>query len=217
MLPSVVFETPQRPFAKNWPLHLIIAGLLLIWILLFIRPVDWMDWLLENALPVIFIVTIALLYRKFTFNNVSYLLMVIYLALHLTGAHYAYESAPIDFWYRQTFHTQHGVSDRIVHFAFGCLLAYPIQELLVRTLKLGSLGSYITTFAIIMACSAIFEIMEMVVGQIANPQLAEKYLGLQGDPLDSQKDMVMALIGVLLALGWLLFFRYNRYKKHRHE
>jgi len=205
---SSIWKSHQIPFAQNWPLHLFITVFVLYWIWMAVHPVDMTDFLLESALPLIVTVVIAFMYKHFTFNNISHLLITVYLMLHLTGAHYAYKYAPLDFWYKNTFHSEHGVSDWIVHFSFGLLMVYPLQDILFRLAKTRLIWIHAIAFTVIMAVSAIFEILEMVVGFVANPQLGQQYLGLQGDVLDTQKDMLMALIGSLIGIGWMVCYRF---------
>jgi putative membrane protein len=198
----MMFRNSQAvKFTKNWPLHIMIAVFVLVWILLAIKPIDRQDWLVENALLVLFIGVLAFMYRKFAFSNVSYLLITLFFILHAVGAHYAYKSTPLDFWAKNTFHFKRGVYDRVVHLSFGLLIAAPVLEMAVRLLKLRKVWAYTVTFTVLMAFSALYEIGEFLVGAISNPQLAANYMGLQDDPLDTQKDMFLVLIGFLLFLG----------------
>jgi putative membrane protein len=51
------------------------------------------------------------------------------------------------------------------------------------------------------AGSAIFEIIEMVIAKLVNPEAGAAYLGTQGDIWDAQMDMTMALTGSIVAFG----------------
>ncbi len=186
---------------------------ILIWVLTAINPVDWKDWIIENIFLVLFIGILAVLYRTFAFSNTSYLLITVFFTLHAIGAHYAYRDTPVDDLFKQIFNTKRGGYDRIVHLAFGLLIAYPIREAVIRLMKLRKIWLYAVTFATILASIALFEIIEMWVALLMSPQLAAKYLGLKGDPLDTQKDMNMALLGVLLAIGLMTFLSYLRNRK----
>lgn len=212
---SWLFRSHDIPFKQNWPLHIMIAVFVIVWVITAINPVDWKDWLLENILPVLLIGALAFLYRAFPFNNVSYLLITVFLILHAIGAHYTYQHTPVDDLIKQIFHTKRGFYDRIVHMAFGLLLAYPMREVAIRAMKLRSIWPYVVTCAVLLASSAFFEIIEMGVSLLAKSQLGAKYLGLQGDPLDTQKDMLMALIGALLSVGLMGWYRYLRHRKLR--
>lgn len=204
----------EIPFRQNRPLQIMIIGFVVIWILLAFRPVDRKDWLLENGVLVLFIGALAILYRKFRFSNFSYLLILIFFTLHAVGAHYAYQNTPIDVWAKQIFHAKRGIYDRIVHLSFGLLIAYPIREVARRVMKLKNFWTYPVAFFVILGSSAFFEIAEMWVVQLADPKLAAQYLGLQGDPFDTQKDMTMTLVGVLLASLWMALVEYFRSRNH---
>jgi putative membrane protein len=203
---SRLFRSHDIPFTKNWPLHVMITVFVLVWGVLAIRPVDWKDWLLENALLLLFVGMLAFLYRTFAFSNISYLLITLFFILHAIGAHYTYQHTPLDVWIKNIFHTKRAIYDRIVHFAFGLLIAFPILETVVRIMKLRSVWSYAVTFAALLAASALFEIVEMLVALLAG-SLGEEYLGLQGDPLDTQKDMAMTVIASFLSIGLISWFR----------
>jgi putative membrane protein len=49
--------------------------------------------------------------------------------------------------------------------------------------------------------SAVYELIEWVVAMIFAPDWAESFLGLQGDPVDGQKDMALATSGSMLSIG----------------
>ncbi|QGQ98984.1 DUF2238 domain-containing protein [Paenibacillus psychroresistens] len=213
---SRLFRNHNTPFTHNRPLHIMIIVFMFIWVLTAIHPVDLKDWIVENVPLILFIGGLAFLYRTFAFSNLSYLLIMVFLVLHAIGAHYAYQHSPIDSWFKTVFHTKRGVYDRIVHLAFGLLIVYPTMEITVRIMKLRSVWSYVVTFGLIMASAAFFEIAEMlVVTLLANPKLAAKYLGFQGDPMDTQKDMLMAMIGAILAIGVIGFLQYRRSCKRK--
>jgi putative membrane protein len=63
-----------------------------------IAPHDRHDWLLENALTVIFAVVLVASYRHLPLSRVSYGLIFLFLCLHQIGAHYTYAKVPYDAW-----------------------------------------------------------------------------------------------------------------------
>ncbi len=77
-----------------------ILWLLLLWMLTAIAPFDRRDWLLENLLVFVYAILLIITYRRFTFSNVSYALFVVFLSLHLVGAHYTYAETPLGFWWK---------------------------------------------------------------------------------------------------------------------
>jgi putative membrane protein len=90
--------------------------------------------------------------------------------------------------------------DRIVHFAYGALLAYPVREALIRLAGVRSIWSYYLPASLILAQSGLFEIIESVVAAFVSPELGSAYLGTQGDEWDAQKDMASAFGGAALAM-----------------
>jgi putative membrane protein len=200
------------PFKKNRPLHLMIIVFVIVWVISAIHPVKWTDWLLDNAVLVLCIGMLALLYRTFAFRNISYFFITLFFILHVMGAHYTYQKTPFDDWINILFHTKRAMYDRIVHFAFGLLLALPVLEVTVRVMKLRSVWAYAVTFAVLLASGALFEILEMLGALLAGDE-GEKYLGLQGDPMDTSKDMAMNLIGSLLSIGLIRWFSHLQHRK----
>ena len=75
----------------------------LLWIGLAIKPKYRADWALENALVVVFIATMAFVFRRFAFSRLSYTLIFLFLCLHEVGAHYTYSEVPYDAWTRALF------------------------------------------------------------------------------------------------------------------
>jgi putative membrane protein len=194
----------------------LLAWYSLLWTVLAVAPRDRQDWLLENLLAVAAVGTLIATYRRFQFSTTSYLLITAFLSLHAVGAHYTYAEVPFGFWLEHTFGLSRNPFDRLVHFGYGFLLAYPLRELLVRLAGVRMFWSYYLAVSGMLAQSGLFEIVEAVVAQIVSPELGAAYLGTQGDEWDAQKDMLAALSGALLCmafavaserLGWSAGFR----------
>ena len=178
----------------------ILAGCYAVWwILLAIHPVDRGDWFLENLLVFAAMAVLVLTYRKFQFSNVTYALIAVFLALHAVGAHYTYAKVPAGFWMEDWLHLNRNHFDRVIHFGFGILFVYPLQELLRRAAEVRASWVPWLALAIIIAMSSFFEILEAIIAQIVHPDLGAAYLGTQGDIWDAQKDMVAAILGGILA------------------
>lgn len=194
---------PSLAQAESSNSHLASALLLcygLLWIWLAIAPVNRRDWLLENLLAFALVVLLVLTYRRFQFSDVSYGLIACFMTLHAVGAHYTYAEVPFGFWLKDLFSLSRNPFDRIVHFAYGALLAYPVREALIRLAGVRGLWSYYLPASLILAQSGLFEIIESVVAAFASPELGGAYLGMQGDVWDAQKDMAAALGGAALAM-----------------
>jgi len=194
---------PSLAQAESRNSHLASALLLcygLLWIWLAIAPVNRRDWLLENLLALALVILLLLTYRRFQLSNLSYCLITCFMALHAVGAHYTYAEVPVGFWLKDLFSLSRNPFDRIVHFAYGALLAYPVREALIRLVGVRGLWSYYLPASLILAQSGLFEIIESVVAAFASPELGGAYLGMQGDVWDAQKDMAAAFGGAALAM-----------------
>ena len=141
-------------------------------------------------------------YRRFQFSDLSYVLIILFMILHAIGAHYTYSKVPLGFWLQEVMDLDRNHYDRLVHFAFGLLLAYPAYELVLRCAKARHGWALVLAASTIVAMSGSFEVLESCVAQIVSPELGAAYLGTQGDEWDAQKDTTMAIIGVLISLGF---------------
>jgi putative membrane protein len=202
-----------KPFKSNRVLQAMILWLVAVWILAAINPLYPRDWLLENLLVIGWSALLVATYRRFQFSNVSYGLFIAFLSLHLAGSHYTYSETPFGFWMQDWFGFERNHYDRIVHFSFGLLIAYPMREILLRTAGLNIAWSYFITLNCIMAFSAIYEVIEAITAVVVSPELGAAYLGTQGDEWDAQKDGGLAFLGSMVAMSitwaWLRMQRGN--------
>ncbi len=164
-----------------------------------ISPFDHSDWLLENLLVFISIGFLVITYRSFPLSTMSYFLITVFLTLHAVGAHYTYEHVPFGYWLKDLFGEQRNHFDRLVHFAFGLLLTYPLREALLRVVKTSTFWSYFLPLSVVIAFSSFYELIEGWVARIVSPELGAAYLGTQGDIWDAQKDMNAAMVGAVLS------------------
>jgi putative membrane protein len=192
----------------------ILLGLLtLLWTGLAIEPFDRKDWLLENALLGVTIVLLAATYRRFPLSRVSYTLIFLFLCLHTLGSHYTYAEVPYDDWWASlggaTFNELVGWErnnfDRVVHFSYGLLIAYPVRELFLRIAGVRGFWGYFLPLDLTMSTSMLFELIEWFVAEVFGGDLGVAYLGTQGDVWDAHKDMALASLGALLAMSVTAF------------
>ena len=200
-LTTAVTAPQQRKSGPYRLHHLLLTSYLIVWFVLALSPVDRKDWLLENLLAVSTVAVLILTYRRFAFSDVSYILITVFMILHAIGAHYTYAKVPFGFWMKDVFELSRNHFDRIVHFTFGFLLAYPAYELFVRAAKVRREWALFMAAIAVISLSGIFEVLESWVAQIASPELGDAYLGTQGDVWDAQKDMTLAIVGALLTVG----------------
>ena len=186
-------------FAENRPLQILAGCYLILWILLAIHPVDRGDWFLENLLVFAAMILLISTYHRFQFSNLTYTLIALFLALHAIGAYYTYAKVPAGFWMQHLLHLNRNHFDRLIHFGFGLLLTYPLQELLRRVAGVRAPWLPWLALAAIAAMSSFFEILEGVIAQIVRPDLGTAYLGTQGDIWDAQKDIFLAFCGAIIA------------------
>jgi putative membrane protein len=173
-----------------------------------IKPVDVKDWALENALTVVFLAALVLSYRRFPLSNISYTLIFLYLCLHTIGAHYTYSLVPYDAWFQRLtgrtlnslFGFQRNHFDRLVHFLFGLLLAYPVRELFMRVAGARGFWGYYLPLDLTMSFSMLYELIEWVAAVKLGGDLGHAYLGTQGDTWDAHKDMALATLGALICM-----------------
>ncbi|MFO0698566.1 MAG: DUF2238 domain-containing protein [Nitrospira sp.] len=186
----------------------LLSGLLLwyglLWTWLAISPVNRRDWLLENLLAFALVMLLVLTHRRFQLSDLSYCLITFFMTLHAVGAHYTYAEVPLGFLIKDFLSLSRNPFDRIVHFAYGVLLAYPVREALMRLAGVRGLWSYYLAASLILAQSGLFEVIEAVVADLVSPELGNAYLGTQGDEWDAQKDMASAFVGAVLAMIFTL-------------
>lgn len=196
---------PPPPFRRNRPLQLMVLWLVLLWLVTAIGPLYPRDWLLENLLVFVYATLLVATYRRFAFSNLSYGLFTVFLSLHLVGAHYTYSEVPLGFWLRDALDLGRNHYDRIVHFCFGLLIAYPFREILLRAAGLRRCWSYFMPVATVLGFSAFYEALEAIAAMLVSPELGAAYLGTQGDEWDAQKDSFLAMSGAALAMlvNWI--------------
>jgi putative membrane protein len=182
-------------------LHWLCIAFLVVFAASAIHPIMFEDWLLENLLVFVFAAILIRTYQTLPLSELSYWLIFIYLCLHEWGAHHKYANVPIGEWMRAVFHTTRNDYDRVVHFAFGLLLAYPEREMLMRKANLRGFWNLWIPVVFSLGLGALYEIMEAIVAVVATPDAGDAFLGLQGDPWDTHKDMFMGFAGSIISMG----------------
>jgi putative membrane protein len=196
-----------------------------LWIALAIDPHDRSDWALENALVLLAAIALFVSYKRLLLSRVSYTLIFVFLCLHAIGAHYTYSLVPYD----QAFEAVTGHSfnallgwdrnhyDRFVHLAYGLLLAYPIRELFLRIADVRGFWGYFLPVVLTMAASMFYELIEWTAAEVFGGELGIAFVGAQGDVWDAQKDMWLATLGALIAMGVTAIINVNLQKDFARE
>jgi len=202
-----------RPFRSNRLLQGLILWLVALWVITAIEPYNRRDWLIENLLVFIYAGLLVATYRRFVFTNLSYMLFGIFISLHLLGAHYTYAEVPFGFWLQDTFNFTRNHYDRIVHFSYGLLNAYPFRDIFMRAAGVRRSWSYFMPVVGVLSFSGFYEFLEAAVAFIVSPELGDVYLGTQGDIWDAEKDAFLAFSGAIIAMS--ILWMYNNHSKTR--
>jgi putative membrane protein len=170
------------------------------WLSTLIGTSNFTNWIMENTLVVIFLSILIFSYRRFKFSDLTYVFIFVYLCLHIYGAKHTYALNPFGFWLQETFHLLRNPYDRIVHFSFGFMLAYPMRDFFMNKMKFPNWVAWVLPVEITLSFSCIYELIEWAVADVFFPEQGADYLGSQGDIWDAQKDMFMAFIGSIIIL-----------------
>lgn len=176
------------------------------WLIMAINPYDRFTWFMENILSVLLILLLIITYTKFRFSNATYILLFLFLILHTIGSYYTYTHMPIFKWIQETFDFSRNHYDRVVHFLFGLVFYFPLYEFGTKKLKLQGWMSYLLPFLLIVSFKAIYEMLEyLAVIFTDNVNFGDSFLGMQGDYWDTQKDIMVGMVGAVMSgiVCWL--------------
>ena len=185
------------------------------WVLLAIAPWDRATWMLENIPTLIAVPLAVATFRRFRFSDRAYVHATIFLLLHTLGSHYTYSTTPIGDWMRAMLGLGRNHYDRVVHFSFGLLMLAPSRERFFRPPAVVPVDRQVgLSIALIAAWGCGYEILEWLIAIVADPTAGIAFLGTQGDPWDSQKDLLAAVAGALV--GAIIEVRFLR-RTRRHN
>lgn len=200
----MTFTTASSPnrntFKENLLIKIYLLVFLLVWAYTFIFTTDVANWITENVLTILFIGGLSLSYRKFRFSDLSYTLIFVYILMHIYGAMYTYAENPLGYWIKDTLGLARNHYDRMVHFSFGFLLAYPMRDYFKNWFGWPAWVCWVLPVEITMSFSGVYEIIEWLVADVFFPAEGTAYLGTQGDVWDAQKDMGLAFSGAILIM-----------------
>jgi putative membrane protein len=164
------------------------------------RPHDTFTWVLEVSPAIIGLGVLAATRGRFPLSRLLLVLIAIHMGILMVGGHYTYAEVPAFDWLREPFGFARNHYDRVGHFAQGFVPALIAREILLRVspLRPGRLVGFLA-LCVAMAISAWYELLEWWVAA-ATGSAADAFLGTQGDPWDTQKDMLLAGIGAVVAM-----------------
>ncbi len=195
------------PFANVSLASVLFGSYVLLWSAMAVSPIDWHSWALASVIPAIVVGGLMFSRRALPLSVASYLLIGAFITLHTIGAHYTYARVPLGDSLSPLLGSGRNDYDRIVHFAFGLLLAHPLQEVLARVTNARGFLLYYVPSMTLVGLSGLWEVLESWVARIVSPELGAAYLGSQGDVWDAQKDIAAAFYGVLLWIAMSVWAR----------
>ena len=163
------------------------------------RPRDYFTWVLEVLPAVIAAVALGVLYPRFRFTDLVYVLILIHATILMVGGHYTYAEMPLFNWLRDAHGLARNYYDRVGHVAQGFVPALIAREILIRNHVVnGRYWLFLIVSCVTLAISAAYEFFEWWVA-VASGTAAEAFLATQGDVWDTQWDMLLALCGAVAA------------------
>jgi len=195
-------------FKKTFKQYLVII-FILIWIVLAINPVDYRIWVLENILVVTLFPLVIWLDKKYSFNNLTFLSLTVFVILHLFGAHMTYNDMIYFSWFSEWFGWRRNYYDQMIHFLFGLMVFVSFFEIFYHQ-GLSRKLSYLIAFLFISSIGAWYEILEGVTMAVFCKETQQACMAniTQGDVWDAQKDIAFAVAGSVVA--WSLHRLWGR-------
>ena len=164
-----------------------------------IAPFDRLTWLMEVVWVVVGLPVVLWAWRRFPLTRLLCWLLVLHACVLLYGGHYTYAETPLGDWFQDTFALSRNNYDRLGHFVQGFVPAILVREILLRQTPLRPGGwLFVMVSSVCLAFSACFEFIEWW-SALALGTAADAFLATQGDVWDTQWDMLLALIGAVLA------------------
>ncbi|MDO8508978.1 MAG: DUF2238 domain-containing protein [Nanoarchaeota archaeon] len=211
-------------FRKNKYAFSLLIIILVLFGITAINPPYPQDFFYEHIMTIVFFVLMIFSYKYFRLSNLSYTLIFAFLILHIIGARFTYSEVPypqffmnyFNFDIQEFFGWERNHYDRLVHFSFGLLFAYPLRELFWRVAQAKGIWRYYLPLELVMAFSMLYELIEYGFAVIVGGDVGQSYLGTQGDEWDAQKDMLLATLGGLITLS-VTFFVNLFYKGFKNE
>jgi putative membrane protein len=164
------------------------------------RPYDRATWIMEVLPVTIALPVLWLTYRSYPLTTLLYACIFIHAVVLMLGGAYTYARVPLGLELQDLLGLSRNPYDKIGHFFQGFVPALAAREILAR-------GHYVRgrrmltllVVCVVLAISATYELIEWGAA-VALGQGADAFLGTQGDPWDTQSDMLFALIGAVTAL-----------------
>ena len=193
-------QTAEKPSTRydSVSVLLVIVGAAVVFTGLF--TADRWNWFLDTVWVIVGLPIIVVSRQYLRLTPLIYWLMMVHALFLLGGGYYTYEKMPLGMWFQELFELERNHYDRIGHFLQGFVPAMIWREVYLRWSPVPKSGWLF--FIIVCNClafSAFFELLEWWAAVLSGAEGGE-FLGHQGDIWDAQWDMLLALIGALVAL-----------------
>ena len=178
---------------------IVVGVFFLFWLALAINPVHPGIWAMENLIVAIVFPVVLWLDNKYKFTNWTFLVLTVFVILHLFGAHFTYEKMYYFTWFSDLFGWERNYYDQFIHLLFGLMVFMPFFEVFYHQGYSRNL-SYLIAFLFIGAVSAWYEILEWLAMVIFCREPDCSQFVTQKDVWDAQKDMAYAVVGAVITL-----------------
>ncbi|WP_433362179.1 DUF2238 domain-containing protein [Actinoplanes sp. CA-142083] len=180
------------------------------------RPIYPAEQAMHHSLTLIGLVALLLIQRAKPIPYASFLLILIFLALHSVAARWIYSFVPYDDWtsalfgvrISETFGWQRNNFDRLVHLSYGLCFG----PVLYTALRARTRWAALLAVEIVISTSALYELFEWGIAMTLAPADAEAYNGQQGDMWDAHKDMAIATLGSIIGVTFAVVMARRRRK-----
>lgn len=203
---STAANSERITYSANPLLWLLTSSFVTIWALTLAFTSDLNNWLLENLLTVVSLIFLLGTYKRYHFSDLSYTFIWLFLCLHVYGSQHTYAENSFGYWLQDVLGTERNHYDRIVHFSFGFLLAYPVYEVFTQWVKYPLSLARWMPIQLALSVSSLYELLEWAVADIFFQEQGAAYLGTQGDVWDAQKDVFLALLGASISSLAMRYF-----------
>jgi putative membrane protein len=158
--------------------------------------------MLEVGPGLLGILVLVVTYRRVPLSHWVYIGVLLHVCILIYGGVYTYAETPLGNWARDAFGLGRNHYDRIGHLALGFFPAFTVREVLLRQTPLQRGGwLFFLVECVVLAVAAFWELLEWWMTLLVASDTGAAFLGSQGDVWDAQWDMLLALVGSLLALS----------------
>ena len=195
--------------------HFIVFGVLLfVALIASINPLEYTSYGLHQIGTVLMLMVLIMCFKKVGLSFNAFCLYILFLLIHILGAHYLYSYVPYSDWTMylfgfnldQSMGWTRNMYDRLVHISYGLFL-YPFFYRLFQVWfpQISSTQRFWLVVQFVMATSLIYEWIEWLIAIGLSPEEAENYNGQQGDIWDAHKDILVATIGSMITGAFMLY------------